>query len=173
MASQLALSENIKADTLFRAKSIYTLEKILPTQRSLAIKGGFIWAVSEKVHGLDIYIGPDTRVLDEPNGTVLPSFNDTHTHLIFAGLSAFDVPVHDASTLDELLNLIRKRAQETPSGKWIVTAANFQEYNLREKKAAYASRTRSGEPKSPNHRPAGWTQPCCQFLRDEVGRGHC
>lgn len=134
MGSQNSGSADIKADILIRAQSIYTLEKSLPTKRSLAIRGGFIWALSDDPHGLDNYIGPDTHVVDDPNGTVLPSFDDTHTHIIFAGLSAFDVPVHDASTIDELLSLLRYRTQETPSGQWVVTAANFQEYNLREQR---------------------------------------
>ncbi|EED21309.1 exoenzymes regulatory protein aepA precursor, putative [Talaromyces stipitatus ATCC 10500] len=127
-------SATIKADILIRAGSIYTLEPRITPKKSLAIKGRFIWALSDDRHGLDNCIGPDTHVLNYPNGTVLPSFDDTHTHLIFAGLSAFDVPVHDASTIDELLYAIRERTQITPAGKWVVTAANFQEHNLREQR---------------------------------------
>ncbi|MEV8608105.1 hypothetical protein AB0383_09235 [Amycolatopsis sp. NPDC051373] len=51
-------------------------------------------------------VGVGTRGLDVPAGTVLSDFDDTH--LVFAALSARDVPVHFARTIPELLDLIRQ-----------------------------------------------------------------
>ena len=79
-------------------------------------------------------IGPDTRVVDGPESTVLPAFDDTHTHLVFAGFSARDVPVHRARNLAEFLDLIRERAAVTPDGEWIRTTVNWQELNLAERR---------------------------------------
>ncbi|MDH6127293.1 hypothetical protein P3T39_004268 [Kitasatospora sp. GP82] len=80
-----------------------------------------------------------TTVFDLPQSTVLPAFDDTHTHLIFAGHSAHDVPVHQARTIAEFLDLIRQRAATTPEGRWIRTTTNWQELNLAERRMPTAA----------------------------------
>lgn len=123
------------ADTLIRAGRIYTLEPDAVTnKRAVAIRDGHIWAVSDQLEGLDACIGPNTRVLDLPSSTVLPAFDDIHTHFIFAGLSQFDVPVHEAADICGFLDLIRQRAAQTPPGRWITTTANWFEQNLAERR---------------------------------------
>ncbi|MFF4575878.1 amidohydrolase family protein [Streptomyces sp. NPDC001410] len=74
-----------------------------------------------------------------PGATVLPAFDDTHTHLIFAALGAHDVPVHQARTIPEFLDLIRQRATTTPEGEWIRTTTNWQELNLAERRLPTAA----------------------------------
>jgi predicted amidohydrolase YtcJ len=128
------MSSNKRADILIRANSIHTCEDGLPVQHALAIAGEYIFAVSDEPHGLDDFLDSNTKVIDLPNSTVLPTFDDTHTHLIFAGLSEFDVPVHTAKDLKGMLELIRQRASETEPGEWICTTANWQEFNLPEKR---------------------------------------
>ncbi|KAH7006772.1 amidohydrolase 3 [Ilyonectria destructans] len=125
---------SIKADMVIRAKTIHSLQRQAPAYRSLALHCGRVWALSEDLNGLDGCIGPDTRVIDEPEQTVLPAFDDTHTHMIFAGLSQFDVPVHLATCVDEMVNLLYERAAQTEPGSWITTTANWQEYNLKERR---------------------------------------
>jgi predicted amidohydrolase YtcJ len=73
-------------------------------------------------------------VLDRPDATVLPAFDDTHTHLIFAAASVPDIPVHQAATIAEFLDLIRARAAVTPAGEWLRTTINWQEFNLAEQR---------------------------------------
>lgn len=133
MASQVN-NIPVAADILIRAKSIYTLQPDVPIQRSIAIHSDTIQAISPEPHGLDALIGPHTRIIDEPTATVLPSCDDTHTHLIFAALSEFDVPVHDAKTLADILHALQQRAAKTEAGRWICTAINWQEYNLTEQR---------------------------------------
>jgi Amidohydrolase family len=62
-------------------------------------------------------VGPGTAVLDHPGLTVLPGFIDTHSHLIFAGRSVHDVPVERATSIAELVDLIRRRAEVAPAGQ--------------------------------------------------------
>ncbi|MFB7511372.1 amidohydrolase, partial [Streptomyces broussonetiae] len=95
--------------------------------------------LSPDPNGLDHWVSPRTRVLDLPGATVLPAFDDTHTHLIFAALGAHDVPVHQARSIPEFLDLIRQRAQLTPEGEWIRTTTNWQELNLAERRMPTAA----------------------------------
>ncbi|MEV6773555.1 amidohydrolase [Nocardia sp. NPDC051030] len=127
------------ADLVIRAETVHTLVPGLEPQRALAVLGDRIVAVSPDPDGLDQWISEKTRVLEVPGSTVLPTFDDTHTHLIFAGHSAHDVPVHEAHTLAEFLDLIRERARITPEGQWIRTTTNWQELNLRERRMPTAA----------------------------------
>lgn len=93
-------------------------------QRAVAVHGDRIAAVSADPNGLDYLVSAGTEVHDLPGATVLPAFDDTHTHLISAALGARDVPVHRARNIPEFLDLIRQRAAVTPDGEWIRTTTN-------------------------------------------------
>ncbi|MEU5303213.1 amidohydrolase [Streptomyces noursei] len=127
------------ADLLIRAAAVHTLVPGQAPQRALAVRGDRIAALSPDPHGLDAWVSARTTVHDLPGATVLPAFDDTHTHLIFAAHGAYDVPVHQARTLAEFLDLIRQRAETTPEGEWIRTTTNWQELNLAERRLPTAA----------------------------------
>jgi len=127
------------ADLLIRARAVHTLVPGQAPQRALAVRGDRIAALSPDPHGLDGWVTARTRTLDLPDAVILPAFDDTHTHLIFAGRSAHDVPVHLARTIPELVDLIRQRAEVTPEGQWIRTTTNWQELNLAERRMPTAA----------------------------------
>ncbi|WP_043715063.1 amidohydrolase [Kutzneria sp. 744] len=122
------------ADLVIKAGAVHTLAPGRPPQRAVAIRNDRIAAVSADPDGLDALVTKRTEVLDRPDATVLPAFDDTQTHLIFAGMSAHDVPVHEARDVPEFLALIRRRAATTPEGQWIRTTTNWQEFNLAERR---------------------------------------
>jgi predicted amidohydrolase YtcJ len=126
-------------DLLIRAGAVHTLLPGRRAQRAVAVRGDRILALSPDPQGLDDLVAERTTVLDLPHSTVLPSFDDTHTHLIFAGLGAHDVPVHKARTIPEFLEMIRQRAATTPEGQWIRTTTNWQELNLAERRMPTAA----------------------------------
>lgn len=122
------------ADLLVRAAAVHTLVPGEPPRRAVAVTGDRITALAADPHGLDGLIGPATQVVDAPGATVLPAFDDTHTHLILAGHSVHGVPVHRATDLAGFLALVRERAATTPAGDWITTTVNWQEVNLTEQR---------------------------------------
>lgn len=127
------------ADLVFRGASVHTLVPGQNPQRALAVRDDRVVAVSPKPDGLDHLVGARTTVHDLPGATMLPAFDDTHTHLVFAGLGAHDVPVHLARDIPEFLELIRERAKTTPEGTWIRTTTNWQELNLAERRMPTAA----------------------------------
>jgi predicted amidohydrolase YtcJ len=122
------------ADLVIRAAAVHTLAPGQSPQRSLAVRGDRLAALSPDPNGIDHWISGRTTVYDLPEAAVLPAFDDTHTHLIFAGHGAHDVPVHQAHTIPELLDLIRERAKTMPEEHWIRTTTNWQELNLHERR---------------------------------------
>ncbi|MGW7581507.1 amidohydrolase [Kitasatospora sp. NPDC054768] len=133
-ASALPAARPTPADLLIRAAAVHTLVPGEPPRRAVAVTGGRITALSAAPDGLDALIGPGTEVVDAPGSTVLPAFDDTHTHLILAGHSVHGVPVHRARDLAGFLGLIRERAARTPAGEWIRTTVNWQEVLLAEQR---------------------------------------
>ncbi|MGW3039987.1 amidohydrolase [Kitasatospora sp. NPDC001159] len=131
-------TDHTPADLLIRAAAVHTLDPGRvpgePPQRAVAVTGGRITALSPEPDGLDALIGPGTELVDAPDATVLPAFDDTHTHLILAGHSVHGVPVHQARNLAEFLGLIHERAAHTPAGAWIRTTVNWQEALLAEQR---------------------------------------
>ncbi|MFJ3306763.1 amidohydrolase family protein [Streptomyces sp. NPDC086549] len=127
------------ADLLIRAAAVHTLVPGQAPQQALAVRGDRIAALPPDPNGLDHVVSSRTAVHDLPGATVLPTFDDTHTHLIFAALGAHDVPVHQARTIPEFLDLIRQRARTTPEGEWIRTTTNWQELNLAERRMPTAA----------------------------------
>ena len=120
------------ADLLIRAAAIYSMAQDRAVYRAIAIRDEWIVAVSQDPHGLDGLIGADTHVLDAPDLTILPAFEDTHNHLILAAQNVGLVPVDRAHTLAEFIDLIRQRAAQTPASTWIQTSAAWHEVNLAE-----------------------------------------
>ncbi|MGW4892545.1 amidohydrolase [Kitasatospora sp. NPDC004240] len=128
------MTDPAPADLVIRAGTVRTLVPGEAPQRAIAVTGERITALSPEPDGLDALIGPATEVVDVPGATVLPAFDDTHTHLILAGHSVHGVPVHRARDLAGFLGLIRERAARTPAGEWIHTTVNWQEVNLAEQR---------------------------------------
>ena len=107
------------ADQVIRAGAIYSMAEDRKVYRSIAIRDEWVVAISEDPHGLDGLISIGTHVVDDPGLTVIPAFDDTHNHLIFAAQNMSHVPVGEAHTLAEFIDLIRQRASQTPPGIWI------------------------------------------------------
>ena len=75
-----ASTSNVRlADSVIRAGTIYTMTADRGVYRAIAIRDGWIVAISADPHGLDGLITDSTRVVDEPGLTLLPAFDDPET----------------------------------------------------------------------------------------------
>jgi len=127
-----------QADCVIRAGAIHAMDQAGRTYRAIALRNGKIVALGAESHDLDGLLKPNVRVIDDASLTLFPGFIDTHTHLIFAGRAADDVPVEKAKNEAEFVDLIRQRAAATPKGQWIRTSAAWNESNLAEKRMPLA-----------------------------------
>lgn len=69
--------------------------------------------------------GPSVRSLDLDAGMVLPAFQDSHVHPLFAGLAQLECELHDVSPASEVLATIRSYVAEHPDEPWI-TGSGWQ-----------------------------------------------
>src|SRR5579872_3611258 len=136
------------ADLVVRAQKVYTMDPAVPVAAGLAVRGGQIAAVARDAAELDEQIGPGTTVLgledledpeDPADLVVLPAFIDTHNHLMLSAHNVLGVPVSTAENLAQMIGRIRERADQTPSGQWIITAADWHENRLAERRLPTAA----------------------------------
>src|SRR5262245_29747481 len=120
------------ADRVLRARAIYSMAPDRAVYRALAVRDEWIVAVAADQAVQAVRIGPGTRVVDVPELTLLPAFDDTHNHLMQAAANSGLVAVDGASSIAEVLALLRERAAQTPPGEWVRTANDWHESNLAE-----------------------------------------
>ena len=138
---------------VIKADSIYTMAETREADarrfKAMAIREGRIVALAPERDGADALIGVGTVVVSDPGLTVLPACDDTHTHLIGAGAEVNDVQVAGARNLGEFLDLIHSRAATTPDGQWILTASNWHELQLAERRMPTRQELDSAAPDNP------------------------
>lgn len=114
-----------KADVIFTHANVYTgipadtpFASILRAE-AIAVKGDRILAVGKEVDILKMK-GAQTQVVDLGGHFVMPGFNDAHLHLADAGQQKLELDVSGVKSLDEFRARIRKKAEESKPGEWIV-----------------------------------------------------
>jgi hypothetical protein len=62
---------------------------------------------------------PKTQIIDLHGQTVLPGFNDAHTHLASGGLTKLRVNLEGSKSLEEMKARIAERAKAAGDGEWL------------------------------------------------------
>src|SRR5438067_6596288 len=99
--------------------AVYTVDKQHPTAEAVAIIGDRIVAVGSSAE-IDVWHGPETKVIDVGRKLVLPGFNDAHVHFIQGGAQLDQVQLTDAASPEEFAKRIAAQMKKTPKGEWIL-----------------------------------------------------
>src|SRR5215472_13508932 len=99
--------------------AIYTADKQHPKAEAVAVIGDRIVAVGSRAE-IDLWRGPQTRVIDAGGKLLLPGFNDAHVHFIQGGAQLGQVQLTDAATREEFAKRIAAQVAKTPKGEWIL-----------------------------------------------------
>lgn len=99
--------------------AVYTVDKQHPTAEAVAVIGDRIVAVGARAE-IDLWRGPETKVIDAGHKLVLPGFNDAHVHFIQGGAQLDQVQLTDAASPQEFTMRIAAQAKNTPKGEWIL-----------------------------------------------------
>ncbi len=101
--------------------NVYTMDVAQPRAQAIAIDStsGRILAVgaSDEVRRVG---GQYTDVVDLHGRTVLPGFIDAHIHLLDTAYLTYHIDAGACTSEDEIAALVRARATDTPSGRWIL-----------------------------------------------------
>jgi hypothetical protein len=113
------------ADLIVHHAHVLTVDPAFTIAEAIAVKGGRIVAVGQDEEVLRSWQGPATQVVDAEGRTLLPGLYDSHVHITSAAWSELSEPIPELRTLADAFAYIRKKAQETPAGQWIVLRFAF------------------------------------------------
>ncbi len=122
------------SDLILINANIITLDPVRPRAELMAIRGGRVLAVGDKMD-LKGLRHAKSKVIDCRGKTVLPGFNDAHCHFIaFAeSLNCCNFRPKEVHSISDIQAKIRNFAQKSPSGTWI-KAMGYHEFYLDEKR---------------------------------------
>lgn len=95
------------------------MDEIQPVAEAVAVEGERILALgkNDQIRGL---AGPQTRIIDAGQGTVLPGFNDAHVHFLAGGFSLSNINLRAASSPTDLARRLASFVGNVPAGRWIL-----------------------------------------------------
>ena len=119
-AGLVAAAQTRPAATLIVTNAnVYTVDKQHPKADAVAAIGDRIVAVGSSAE-IDLWRGPDTKVIDAGGKLLLPGFDDSHVHFISGGAQLDQVELNDATTPEEFARRIGAQTKKTAKGEWIV-----------------------------------------------------
>ncbi len=135
------------ADLALLNGHIITLNKNKPLAEALAIKGNKIMKIG-RYKEISQYINGKTKVIDLKGKTVIPGLIDSHIHVADFAKTLRWINLEEARSIAEIKNLVRKHAETTLKGKWII-GRGWDEEKLVEKRLPKASDLDEVAPNNP------------------------
>jgi len=106
---------------LYLNGTIYTMDAAQPRAQAMAV---------DSASGRIVAVGSDdevrragdrhAQVSDLRGRTVLPGFIDAHIHLLMEAYRSHNINAGQCASEEEVAELVRQRAAQTPAGQWIV-----------------------------------------------------
>ncbi len=106
------------ADLVLRGGVIVTVDDALPEAEAIAVAGYKIAAVGSD-RAINAYVGRDTKVIDLAGRLAIPGLIEGHGHFMSIGWAKMNLDLTEASTWDEIVELVREVAREAEPGDWI------------------------------------------------------
>lgn len=109
---------------------IVTVDEDFSIAEALAIKDGKFVAVGTDSRVLAM-ADPKTRVVDLEGKTILPGFNDTHSHVVQMGLNLpATVDLSAVGSIADIQQVVAERVAESEVGEWIFSEGGWWQFML-------------------------------------------
>jgi len=122
------------ADIVITHAKIRTMDPQHPNAEAIAIRDGRIVALGTEAD-IEVFAGTGTRRINAQGNLMLPGLQDTHVHFQHSSADLFhNAALHEATSVDELLQTIKAFAELNPEKAWIqgvgFSTALFSEEHL-------------------------------------------
>jgi predicted amidohydrolase YtcJ len=141
-----AANKNL-ADLILHNGVITTLDPKYPEAKNVAIKAGRILGVDEA----ETYErGPNTKVIDLKGRRVIPGLNDSHLHVIRAGLYYnMELRWDGVPSLADAMRMLKQQAERTPPPQWVRVIGGWNEWQFAEKRMPTLEELNKAAPETP------------------------
>ncbi len=147
----------MSADLALINANVRTMNSSQPVAQAVAIIKNKIAKVGSNQE-INLLIGKDTRVVNLNSKTVIPGLTDTHIHVADFGRCLLWLDLTNAKSIEELQNIVKEKAKQTPAGKWII-GRGWNNNRFREKRLLTIADLDQAAPNNPvilYHEAAMW-----------------
>ncbi|MBZ2209561.1 amidohydrolase [Massilia soli] len=138
-----------QADLILTNGKIATMVKQGEFVQAVAIKDGKIAAAGSNAAVLKLKRA-DTKVIDAQGRTVIPGLNDSHTHVIRAGLNYnMELRWDGVTSLKRALEMLKEQAARTPDGQWVKVVGGWSAHQFDEKRMPTLAEINAAVPDKP------------------------
>ncbi len=138
-----------QADLILTNGKIATMVKQGEFVEAVAIKDGKIAAAGSNAAVLKLKRA-DTKVIDAQGRTVIPGLNDSHTHVIRAGLNYnMELRWDGVTSLKRALEMLKEQAARTPEGEWVKVVGGWSAHQFEEKRMPTLAEINAAVPDKP------------------------
>src|SRR5438552_1297773 len=122
------------ADLIVFNGTVATMNREVPRASAVAMSADRILAVGDDVDILKLK-GPATRTIDLGGRIVVPGLNDSHLHLIRAGLNYnLELRWDGVPSLADAMRMLKQQVDRTPSPQWVRVVGGFCEFQFAERR---------------------------------------
>ena len=133
-ACNTSKKESIEYADLIVHNAKVTLENQGSFAEAFAVKDGNFYKIGTNEEILKLK-GDSTKVIDVLGKTIIPGLNDSHAHIIRAGLNyTLELRWDGVTSLKTALQMLKDQAARTPEGQWIRVVGGWSEYQFAEKR---------------------------------------
>ena len=128
---------------------VVTVDDRSTIAQAFAVRDGKFLAVgsNEEIRAL---ARAGTQVIDAQGRTVTPGLNDGHIHMVRAGFWwKYEARLDEAQSMQEILDTIKTRAQQTPPGTWILTLGGWHHSQIKERRMPTRAELDAAAPNHP------------------------
>lgn len=134
-------------DLILHNGRITTLDSKYPEAKNLAIKDGRIVGVDDAE---SYQRGPITKVIDLNGRRVIPGLNDSHLHVIRAGLYYnMELRWDGVPSLADAMRILKEQAQRTPPPHWVRVIGGWNEWQFAERRMPTLEELNKAAPETP------------------------
>jgi predicted amidohydrolase YtcJ len=116
---QSSSDPDLLADKIIFNGSIYTMDEDNQSVEAVAIRADTI-LYAGTLEMVESYKGDSTEMIDLEGKTMTPGFIEGHAHLMGVGYNLINVDLMEAQSYDEVIDMVKERANNTPKGQWIL-----------------------------------------------------
>ena len=109
-----------KADLILSGKAVFTSTSDKAEPGFVAVSDNRIIAVGGPRDSYDEFVGQGTEIYNFEDELIMPSFYDSHKHLVLVGMYKAFVNLGEAKSEEEAAQMVRDFAGTIPENDWII-----------------------------------------------------